>query len=218
MQVEAETESHDGLSLDQVKADVPSVPIEAPRTRKVTVQLSEPLFERLEAATDRPGVGKSMVMEAALERFLDPAPPIEGLLHEALNRIATQIERLESEVRVIGETVALHARYHLTVTPPMPQPQQREACVLGQERFKTLAEQVDARVRLGRPLMRETIANLHAANLNSPVLESGGSFGSARIDQETLYATNPDAKSDTTAAVQEGGSNSNFQHLPNAFC
>jgi hypothetical protein len=37
---------------------------EAPRTRKVSVQLSEQIFERLAAATDRPGLGKSMVHEA----------------------------------------------------------------------------------------------------------------------------------------------------------
>jgi hypothetical protein len=67
-------------------------------------------------------------------------------------------------MRMIAETVALHARYHLTVVPPVPQSRQREAVILGQERFSALAEQVDRRVRQGRPLMQETIGNCRGAN------------------------------------------------------
>jgi MFS family permease len=65
---------------------------------------------------------------------------------------------------MIAETVALHARYHLAVMPPLPQPQQRAACKLGDERFKVLAEQVDRRVRLGQPLIRETIDRLNCTD------------------------------------------------------
>jgi MFS family permease len=64
---------------------------------------------------------------------------------------------------MIAETVALHARYHLTVMPKLPESRQREAIILGDERFKVLAEQVDRRVRQGRPLMQETIDRLNSA-------------------------------------------------------
>jgi hypothetical protein len=46
-------------------------------TRKVTVRLTEEVCEQLQAATERPGVGKSMVVEAALERFLSPRAPVD---------------------------------------------------------------------------------------------------------------------------------------------
>ncbi|MGY8681536.1 hypothetical protein Q2941_27660 [Bradyrhizobium sp. UFLA05-153] len=179
-------------------------------TRKVSVQLSEQIFRRLEVATGRPGVGKSMVVEAALERFLDPAPPIEGLIHEALDRINGQLERLDNDVRVIAETVALHARYHLTVTPHMPQSQQREACALGQVRFKALAEQVERRVSSNRPLLRETIDQINTAN----------AFGYAADNVSQVFADSATilATADTSAAAEEGGSNRNFHNLPNAFC
>lgn len=186
-------------------------------TRKVSVQLSEQIFRRLEVATDRPGVGKSMVVEAALERFLDPAPPIEGLIHEALDRINRQLERLDSDVRMIAETVALQARYHLTVTPLMPQSQQREACALGQERFKALAEQVDRRVRANRPLLRETIDQINAANADGCAADDVSRV-SADSAQESAAATILDATTDMSAAAEEGGSNRNFHNLPNAFC
>ena len=125
-------------------------------------------------------------------------------------------------MRTIAETVALHARYHLAVMPPLPQQQQREACQLGDERFKVLAEQVDQRVRQDRPLIQETIDRLNA---------TGGSGLKSTISDDELVEPKPtyvmngagsrgdvSVKHESSAAAQEGGSNSNFRHLPNAFC
>lgn len=130
--------------------------------RKVTVRLSEGVCGRLDVAADRPGVGKSMLVEAALEDFLTPAPSVEALLRERLDDMHTRFDRLEHDMRMIAETVALHARYQLAVTPPVPQERQRAAISLGDERFKVLAEQVDRRVRECRPLMQETIDSLNS--------------------------------------------------------
>jgi hypothetical protein len=208
------------LSLDQTVAKTSPLPNETPRTRKVSVQLSETIFERLDAATNRPGLGKSMVVEAALERFLDPAPPIEGMVHEALHRIGDQIERLEHDIAIIAETVALHARYHLTVTHPMPLSLQRDACVLGDQRFKALAEQVDRRMRLGQPLMRETIAGLSMTERDvfPPESDGEGAPGRSEDHDDVLADVAPRVESEQIAAVREDGSNRSFRHLPNAFC
>ena len=128
--------------------------------RKVTVRLSEGVCGRLDVATDRPGVGKSMLVEAALEHFLSPAPSVDALLRERLENMHARFDHVERHLRTIAETVALHARYHLAVMPPVPESRQREAVTLGDERFMVLAEQVDRRVREGRPLMQETIDRL----------------------------------------------------------
>ena len=136
--------------------------------RKVTVRLSEGVCGRLDVATDRPGVGKSMLVEAALEYFLNPAPSVEALMRENLDDMHARFDHLERDMRMIAETVALHARYHLAVMPPLPQPQQRTACKLGDERFKVLADQVNRRVRQGRSLMQETIDRLNSAEHQEP--------------------------------------------------
>ena len=145
--------------------------------RKVTVRLSEGVSGRLDVASDRPGVGKSMLVEAALEHFLNPAPSVEALLRERLDGIHARFDHLERDMRMIGETVALHARYHLTVVPPLPEQRQREAVVLGDERFKVLAEQVDRRVRLGQPLMQETINRLNSVEHQGPGPTTGEGSG-----------------------------------------
>lgn len=190
-------------------------------TRKVTIRITEKIHEQLEAATERPGVGKSMVVEAALAQFLNPRPP-ENPVRHGFDDIHARFDSLERNLRTIAETVALHARYHLAVMPPLPQQQQREACQLGDERFKVLAEQVDQRVRQGRPLIQETIDRLDATRFNgskSTIDED------EPVESEPAHALNgagsrgdEDIKHESSAAAQEGGSNSNFRHLPNSFC
>ena len=84
-----------------------------------------------------------------------------------------RFDHLERDMRMIAETIALHARYHLAVMPPVPESRQREAVILGDERFKVLAEQVDRRVREGRPLMQETIDRLNSAQQEEPDQATG---------------------------------------------
>lgn len=152
-----------GLDAQTGRLDVrPARKRKTSARRKLTVRLSESVCSRLDVASDRPGVGKSMLVEAALEHFMNPAPSIEALLCERLDNMHTRFDDLERDMRMIAETVALHARYHLTVIPPLAESRQREAVILGDERFKVLAEQVDRRVREGRPLIQETIHRLNA--------------------------------------------------------
>jgi predicted transcriptional regulator len=179
------------------------------RSRKVTIRLTEELYNRLSAATERPGVGKSMVVEGALERFLSPAPSVEDAVRDRFDDIDDKLDRLERDVRIMAETVALHARYHLSVMPPLPQSRQQEAVVLGDERFRVLAEQVDRRVRLGRPLMEETIDRLNSKDISRR-------RNPEHFDQEPA-AEDVGIKSASFAAAGEGGSNLYFRRRPSAF-
>lgn len=130
--------------------------------RKVTIRLSETVCGWLDTATDRPGVGKSMLVESALEHFLNPAPSVEAIVQERFDEMHARFDRFEHDMRMMAETVALQARYQLAVTPPVPQERQRGAVLLGDERFKVLAAQVDRRVRQRQPLMQETIDRLNS--------------------------------------------------------
>jgi MFS family permease len=149
------------LDVQADRGDVrPSRKRKTSARRKVTVRLSESVCGRLDIATDRPGVGKSMFVEAALEHFLNPAPSVEALVQGRFDQMHARFDRLEHDMRMMAETVTLHTRYQLAATPRVPQERQREAILLGDERFKVLAEQVDRRVRQHRPLMQETIDRL----------------------------------------------------------
>jgi MFS family permease len=185
--------------------------------RKVTVRLSQELHKRFEVATERPGIGKSMLVETALEQFLHPVSSVEDLMREQFDDMRARFDRLERDMRMMAETAALHARYHLAVMPPVSQSRQHEAALLGDERFKILAEQVDRRVRDGRPLMQETIERLNSA-------DHGGS--ASAMGEDTLHDPKPghnaqklvtegvDIERASSAAAEEDGGNSHFHDRP----
>jgi MFS family permease len=188
----------------------------ASSTRKVTVRLTDALCDRLEVATDRPGVGKSVVVQAALECFLNPAPSVEELVEGRFDDMCVRFDRLERDLRMMAETVALHARYHLAVMPPLPPSRQREAALLGDERFKVLAEQADRRVRLGKPLLQETIGRLNSENHGRSGPTEGDTAtdpGSQHNNQEPIIE-GADIGYGLSAAAGEGESNSYFHDRP----
>src|ERR1700675_1479952 len=81
----------------------PSRKRKASSRRKVRVRLSEGVCGRLDVATDRPGVGKSMLVEAALEHFLSPAPSLDALLRERLENMHARFDHFERDLRTIAE-------------------------------------------------------------------------------------------------------------------
>lgn len=211
MQLQSELD----MQASDAHADAPSVFERRPRrSRKVTIRLTEELYNRFAAATERPGVGKSMVVEAALERFLSVAPSIEDTVRDRFDDMDDKLDRLERNMRIMAETVALHARYHLSVMPPLPQARQQEAALLGDERFKVLAEQVDRRVRQGRPLMQETIDRLDSSDCEANDISRRPS--QVHTDQGPA-AEEVDINPASFAAAGEGGGNLYFRQRSSAL-
>lgn len=137
---------------------------------RIGVYLSQGMAARLTEAAARPGVTKSALVEAALDRLLesDEALSDTATLARQLAAMSSQLQQLDRNLRVVNETVALHARFHLAVTPIMPATAQGAACALGAERFEEFAAQVERRVDRGVPLIQETIDRVAAARAVVP--------------------------------------------------
>jgi hypothetical protein len=182
--------------------------------RKVNVQLSEQVAERLETAAQEPGASKSAIVEAALDQFLSADTSDGAAVSRRLNWMSRQLEQLERDLRIVNETVALHARYHLTVTPPLPTADHRTACALGLERFEVFAAQVGRRVHLGTPLMRETMDRLSIKNpkLFDRSIEEGIPLAPAQQNPQPDSPASPVANEqpEQSAVAQEGGSHPCF--------
>src|SRR4030081_1381763 len=116
----------------------------SPMKPRVGVYLSEQMAARLAAAAKRPGATKSALVETALDHFLGSDDDIgdTALVAGRLTALSRQLEHLDRDLRIVNETVALHARFHLAVTPPFQSVAQRAACALGAERFEEFAAQV----------------------------------------------------------------------------
>ena len=185
--------------------------------RKITIQLSEQLTERLEQAGQRPGASRAAIVEEALGRFLDSEAEHvdEATLLRRLDWMSSKLNQLDRDLRLANETVALHAQYHLTITPPMPRAHQRAACELGLERFEAFAAQVGRRVHLGTPLMRETVDRLGttAPELFAPDIKHGMPLGtpSAESNEGDSEEVITEPEPELLAAVGEGGSNDGFR-------
>src|SRR5450631_4294959 len=179
---------------------------------RVGVYLSEGMAARLAEAAKHPRATKSALVEAALDRFLGSDDDISDTATVArhLVGLGRQLEQLDRNLRIANETAALHARFHLAVTPLMPACEQGAACALGAERFEEFSAQVGRRVDLGVPLIRETIDRVSATRTNPFTSAEGepsgaGSTGvqpSSLVDDASVSTIRGDAATLAYQAVE----------------
>src|SRR5579863_6963586 len=132
---------------------------------RIGIHLSDGMAARLAEAATRPGVTKSALVEEALDRLLGSEDDFSdtATLARQFAAMSGQLEQLDRNLRIVNETVALHARFHLAVTPILPATAQEAACALGAERFEEFATQVERRVDRRAALIQETIDRVAAA-------------------------------------------------------
>src|SRR6266700_6791664 len=188
---------------------------------RVIVYLSENMAARLAAAAKRPGATKSGLVEAALDSFLGSDDDISDTATVAnqLAGLSRQLEQLDRNLRIANETAALHARFHLAVTPLMPADGQGAACALGAERFEEFATQVGRRVDLGASLIRETIDRVSATRTN-PCTHAEGepSVGASTVCEPGVQASSMlDDASVSIAAVREDAATLGLQAVEAAL-
>jgi hypothetical protein len=181
---------------------------------RVGVYLSEGMAARLAEAAKRPGATKSALVEAALDRFLGSDDDIgdTGSVGRHLAGLSRQIEQLDRNLRIANETVALHARFHLAVTPLLPAAAQGAACALGAQRFEEFAAQVGRRVDRRISLIKETIDRATAGRLDAPGPDptDGDPIGAGYAEEDVRASAAADEAFEQIAAVREDGSNGGF--------
>ena len=115
---------------------------------KIGVYLTKDVAKQLKAAVRRTGATKSDIVNEALARLLDVAPvkdPGDEVLRR-LTGLARSLRRIHREVEVVAETLALHVRQFLMITPPLPESDRHEAEKLGCERYRVFLAQVAKRI------------------------------------------------------------------------
>jgi Ribbon-helix-helix protein, copG family len=132
--------------------------------RRHEFNLDEDLAERLAELAARPGASKSAIMADALRAWLErrAASEIDERFKVRLDRLSLQLGRIERDQQIVAETLALLARFQLTVSAPLAE-SDRAGRAIGQERFKSFLEQVSRRVAGGRGLIDDVSALTEAA-------------------------------------------------------
>lgn len=143
---------------------------------RLNVHVAYELFEKVEITAKRPGVTKAAVIEAALMGFFSKEfdDQRDGALIRRLDRMTRQYDRLERDLSISTETLALYIRFFLTVTPPLPNTDQDAARALGKERFEYFISQLGRRLAGGKNMIRDVLEEISA--------EESDFFTEAEID------------------------------------
>lgn len=122
-----------------------------------TVYLEPDLMQALAKYAERTGKPKSLVAEAAIASFLSPdaSERQEATLARRLDRITRQMERLERDVGISVETIALFIRFWLMATPSLPEQMQAAARAKGAERYEGFVQALGRRLAKGPGFIRE---------------------------------------------------------------
>lgn len=124
---------------------------------RLSVYLDPETMAQVAELAGRKNQSRSLIAEAAIASFLTPddSDRREAALVRRLDLLTRQGERLERDLLIATEAIALFIRFWLTVTPPLPESAQLAAQAKGRERFELFLESLGRRLAKGHSLLRE---------------------------------------------------------------
>jgi hypothetical protein len=124
---------------------------------RMNVYFPPAMLTQIAELADRQKLSRSAIVEAAVASFLSPdgADRREAAFARRLDRLTRQVQRLERNVGISTEALALFVRFWLTVTPPLPTEAQAAAQAKGRERYEGFIEALGRRIQKGQSLMDE---------------------------------------------------------------
>ncbi|MBV1825398.1 ribbon-helix-helix protein, CopG family [Komagataeibacter oboediens] len=129
-----------------------------PKKARLSVYLEPKLLDALTAHAARRDLSLSLVAEAAIASFLSPDADErrEAAMSRRLDRLDRQVARMERDLGISLETLALFIRYWMTVSPPLPEPAAAAARAQGAERYEAFVAALGRRLSRG-PFFRHEI-------------------------------------------------------------
>jgi hypothetical protein len=124
---------------------------------RMNVYFPPAMLTQIAELADRQKLSRSAIVEAAVASFLSPdgADRREAAFARRLDRLTRQVQRLERNVGISTEALALFVRFWLTVTPPVPTEAQSAAQAKGRERYEGFIEALGRRIQKGQSLLDE---------------------------------------------------------------
>ncbi|WP_274626400.1 CopG family transcriptional regulator [Arvimicrobium flavum] len=105
----------------------------------------------------RRNVSKSAIVEAAVMSYLsgDAGDQLEAAMSRRLDKLGRQIDTLDLDLAVLGETVAQFIHFWMTITPPLTGAAQSAARAKGAERFEGFMQNLGRRLAAGDWFLKE---------------------------------------------------------------
>ena len=123
----------------------------------VSVYLDPEIMTMLAEFAARRGQSRSMIAEAAIASFLSPDADErrEAAMVKRLDQIDRRVSRLERDVGISVETLAVFVRFWLTSTPALPEPAAQAARAKASERYEAFVRALGRRLAAGPQLRQE---------------------------------------------------------------
>ena len=136
-----------------------------PRKQRLSVYLDPAIMNRLAEHAARRDHSRSLVAEAAIESFLSPdaAERQEAAVVKRLDLLDRRITRLERDVGIAVESLAVFIKYWVATTPTLPEPAAQAARAKAGERYDQFVTALGRRLAKG-PKLRQEISE----DMNDP--------------------------------------------------
>lgn len=124
---------------------------------RMNVYFEPELLKKVEALALRRNVSKSSVIEAAVASFLsaDASERLEAVFSRRMDRIGRQIDGMDEDLAILGETLSLFIRFWMIVTPPLPDSAQASAKAKGTERFDGFLQSLGRKLATGDRFLKD---------------------------------------------------------------
>ena len=129
------------------------------RKQRLSVYLDPAVMNRLAEHAARRDQSRSLIAEAAIESFLSPdaAERQEAAIIKRLDQVDRRMTRLERDVGISVEMLAVFVRFWLATTPALPEPAAQAARAKAGERYDAFVTALGRRLAKG-PKLRQEIA------------------------------------------------------------
>jgi predicted transcriptional regulator len=126
---------------------------------RLSVYLDPELMQALAAYADRRGQSRSLIAEAAIASFLSPDGDErrEAAMTKRIDRLDRKVARLERDLGISVEMIALFVRFWLTSTPPPPESDRTVLRSLGGDRYDAFIDALGRRLASGRRVAQEVV-------------------------------------------------------------
>lgn len=131
-----------------------------------SVYLDPEVMQALAAYADRRGKSRSLVAEAAIASFLSPDADEqrEAAIAKRLDRLDRRQTRLERDVGIGVEMIALFVRFWLSNTPQPPETERAAMRRQGGDRYDAFIEALGRRLAKGPKVRQEIGEDVEAAS------------------------------------------------------
>ena len=133
-----------------------------PMKSRLSVYLDPALMRQLAELAELKKKSMSLVAETAIMSLLTPdeADRREAAVVRRLDRLTRQVERLERDLAISVEAMALFIRYWLMITPSVPNDFQAVAQAKGRERFASFLQMLGQRLATGQRVFQEVSGDI----------------------------------------------------------